>query len=80
MARKRLDIRDNLHLPRARRGTADATRERDHKTAMSTLMQAKVDAVFTEEQRDELNKRMQQMQQQMQQQRQMQRQQQKGMQ
>ena len=33
-------------------------------TAMSTLMQAKVDAVFTQEQRDELNKRMQQMQQQ----------------
>ena len=40
-------------------------------TALSTLMQAKVDAVFTEEQRAELDKRMQQMQQQMQQQRQM---------
>lgn len=36
-------------------------------TALSTLMQAKVDKVFTEEQRAELKKRMQQMQQQMQQ-------------
>jgi periplasmic protein CpxP/Spy len=42
--------------------------------ALSTLMQAKVDEVFTEEQRETLNKRMQQMQQQMQQQRQMQQQ------
>lgn len=40
--------------------------------ALSTLMQAKVDSVFTQEQRDQLNKRMQQMQQQ---QRQMQQQQ-----
>jgi Spy/CpxP family protein refolding chaperone len=40
--------------------------------ALSTLMQAKVDSVFTEEQREQLNKRMQQMQQQ---QRQMQQQQ-----
>ncbi|WP_372987340.1 Spy/CpxP family protein refolding chaperone [Marinobacter sp.] len=32
--------------------------------ALSTLMQAKVDSVFTQEQRDELDKRMQQMQQQ----------------
>lgn len=39
--------------------------------ALSTLMQAKVDSVFTEEQRDELEKKMQQMRQQMQQQRQM---------
>ncbi|HKK55302.1 Spy/CpxP family protein refolding chaperone [Marinobacter sp.] len=39
--------------------------------ALSTLMQARVDSVFTEEQREELNKQMQQMQQ-MQQQRQMQ--------
>ena len=38
--------------------------------ALSTLMQAKVDGVFTQEQRDELDKRMRQMQQQMQQQRQ----------
>ncbi|SFN35248.1 hypothetical protein SAMN04487961_2875 [Marinobacter pelagius] len=44
--------------------------------ALSTLMQAKVDSVFTQEQRDELDKRMQQMQQQMQQQRQMMQQQQ----
>jgi Spy/CpxP family protein refolding chaperone len=42
--------------------------------ALSTLMQAKIDSVFTQEQRDELNKRMQQMQQQMQQRRQMQQQ------
>lgn len=42
--------------------------------ALSTLMQAKVDSVFTQEQRDELDKRMRQMQQQMQQQRQMQQQ------
>jgi len=35
-------------------------------------MQAKVDNVFTQEQRDELDKKMQQMRQQMQQQRQMQ--------
>lgn len=35
--------------------------------ALSTLMQAKVDGVFTEEQREQLNQRMQQMQQQMQQ-------------
>jgi Spy/CpxP family protein refolding chaperone len=41
--------------------------------ALSTLMQAKVDSVFTEEQREKLNKRMQQMQK-MQQQRQMQQQ------
>ena len=40
--------------------------------ALSALMQAKVDAVFTQEQRDELDRRMKQMQQQMQQQRQMQ--------
>ncbi len=40
--------------------------------ALSTLMQAKVDNVFTQEQRDELDKKMQQMRQQMQQQRQMQ--------
>lgn len=39
--------------------------------ALSTLMQAKVDSVFTEEQRDTLDKRMQQMQQQRQQQQQM---------
>ena len=39
--------------------------------ALSALMQAKVDAVFTQEQRDELDRRMKQMQQQMQQQRQM---------
>lgn len=43
--------------------------------ALSTLMQAKVDSVFTEEQREELNKQMQQMQQmQMQRQRQQQQQ------
>jgi len=35
--------------------------------ALSTLMQARVDGVFTEEQRKQLNQRMQQMQQQMQQ-------------
>ena len=46
--------------------------------ALSTLMQAKVDSVFTQEQRDELDKRMQQMQQQMQQRRQMQQQMQQG--
>lgn len=34
-------------------------------SALSTLMQAKVDSVFTEEQRNELDRRMQQMQQQM---------------
>lgn len=45
--------------------------------ALSTLMQAKVDKVFTQEQRDELDKRMKQMQQQMQQ-RQMQQQMQQG--
>lgn len=39
--------------------------------ALSTLMQAKVDSVFTEEQRDTLDKKMQQMQQQRQQQQQM---------
>ncbi|KPQ28269.1 MAG: LTXXQ motif [Marinobacter excellens HL-55] len=39
--------------------------------ALSALMQARVDAVFTEEQRDELDRRMQEMQQQMQQQQQM---------
>lgn len=39
--------------------------------ALSALMQARVDAVFTEEQRDELERRMQEMQQQMHQQRQM---------
>ncbi|MGO1502314.1 MAG: Spy/CpxP family protein refolding chaperone [Marinobacter sp.] len=39
--------------------------------ALSTLMQAKVDGVFTQEQRDELEKKMQQMRQQMQQQQQM---------
>ncbi|MDO6441185.1 MULTISPECIES: Spy/CpxP family protein refolding chaperone [unclassified Marinobacter] len=39
--------------------------------ALSTLMQAKVDSVFTQEQRDELEMKMQQMRQQMQQQRQM---------
>ena len=44
--------------------------------ALSTIMQAKVDSVFTEEQREQLNQRMQQMQQQMQQRRQMQQQQQ----
>ncbi|MCK0165603.1 Spy/CpxP family protein refolding chaperone [Marinobacter sp. S6332] len=38
---------------------------------LSALMQAKVDSVFTQEQRDELDKKMQQMRQQMQQQRQM---------
>src|SRR5690554_7023314 len=38
---------------------------------LSALMQAKVDSVFTQEQRDELDKQMQQMRQQMQQQRQM---------
>jgi len=46
--------------------------------ALSTLMQAKVDEVFTKEQREELDKRMQQMQQQMQQRRQMQQQMQQG--
>ena len=46
--------------------------------ALSTLMQAKVDKVFTQEQRDELDKRMQEMQQQMQQRRQMQQQMQQG--
>ena len=46
--------------------------------ALSTLMQAKVDSIFTQEQRDELDKRMQQMQQQMQQRRQMQQQMQQG--
>ncbi|MBW4935703.1 Spy/CpxP family protein refolding chaperone [Marinobacter sp. F4206] len=46
--------------------------------ALSTLMQAKVDSVFTEEQRATLDKRMQQMQQQMQQQRQMMQQQGQG--
>lgn len=46
--------------------------------ALSTLMQAKVDKVFTQEQRDELDKRMKQMQQQMQQRRQMQQQMQQG--
>ncbi|MEA1079558.1 Spy/CpxP family protein refolding chaperone [Marinobacter qingdaonensis] len=46
--------------------------------ALSTLMQAKVDSVFTEEQRETLDQRMQQMQQQMQQQRQMMQQQQGG--
>lgn len=40
--------------------------------ALSTLMQAKVESIFTEEQRVELEKQMQQMQQQMQEQRQMQ--------
>lgn len=35
--------------------------------ALSTLMQARVDSVFTQEQRDELDKRMQQMREQMQQ-------------
>eukprot|EP00003_Mantamonas_plastica_P008354 TRINITY_DN17270_c0_g1_i1.p1 TRINITY_DN17270_c0_g1~~TRINITY_DN17270_c0_g1_i1.p1 ORF type:complete len:154 (+),score=51.73 TRINITY_DN17270_c0_g1_i1:247-708(+) len=44
--------------------------------ALSSLMQAKVDSVFTPEQREELDKRMKQMQQQMQQQRQMMQQQQ----
>ncbi|MFB2764982.1 MULTISPECIES: Spy/CpxP family protein refolding chaperone [Marinobacter] len=39
--------------------------------ALSALMQAKVDAVFTEEQRDELDRRMREMQQQMRQQQQM---------
>lgn len=39
--------------------------------ALSTIMQAKVDGVFTQEQRDELEKKMQQMRQQMQQQQQM---------
>lgn len=39
--------------------------------ALSTLMQAKVDSVFTEEQRDTLDKKMKQMQQQRQQQQQM---------
>ena len=46
--------------------------------ALSTLMQAKVDSIFTQEQRDELDKRMKQMQQQMQQRRQMQQQMQQG--
>jgi protein CpxP len=40
--------------------------------ALATLMQAKVDSVFTEEQRETLNKRMQKMQQQRQMQQQMQ--------
>ncbi len=40
--------------------------------ALSTLMQAKVESIFTEEQRVELEKQMQQMQQKMQEQRQMQ--------
>ncbi|WP_144822625.1 Spy/CpxP family protein refolding chaperone [Marinobacter piscensis] len=44
--------------------------------ALSTLMQAKVDSVFTQAQRDELEKKMQQMRQQMQQQQQMMQQQQ----
>ncbi|MFN2360076.1 MAG: Spy/CpxP family protein refolding chaperone [Marinobacter sp.] len=44
-------------------------------TALSTLMQARVDEVFTEEQRDELNKRMEEMQQQQQQMQQQQQQQ-----
>lgn len=39
--------------------------------ALSTIMQAQVDGVFTQEQRDELDKRVKQMQAQMQQQRQM---------
>ncbi|MET4025261.1 protein CpxP [Marinobacter sp. MBR-99] len=39
--------------------------------ALSALMQARVDAVFTEEQRDELDRRMREMQQQMRQQQQM---------
>ncbi|GGE67705.1 hypothetical protein GCM10011533_20030 [Streptosporangium jomthongense] len=39
--------------------------------ALSALMQARVDSVFTQEQRDELDRKMQQMRQQMQQQRQM---------
>lgn len=42
--------------------------------ALSTLMQAKVDSVFTQEQRDELDKRMQQMREQMQQRQMMQQQ------
>jgi len=42
--------------------------------ALSTLMQAKVDSVFTQEQRDELDKKMQQMRQQMQQRQMMQQQ------
>ncbi|MDN6320725.1 MAG: hypothetical protein L0J77_13265 [Marinobacter sp.] len=42
--------------------------------ALSTLMQAKVDGVFTQEQRDELDKKMQQMRQQMQQRQMMQQQ------
>lgn len=46
--------------------------------ALSTLMQAKVDSVFTEEQRNTLDKRMQQMQQQRQQQQQMMQQQMQG--
>ena len=46
--------------------------------ALSTLMQAKVDSVFTEEQRDTLDKKMQQMQQQRQQQQQMMQQQMQG--
>lgn len=48
--------------------------------ALSTLMQAKVDKVFTQEQRDELDKRMKQMQQQMQQRQMMMQQQQQQMQ
>ncbi|OZB20535.1 MAG: hypothetical protein B7X58_01035 [Marinobacter sp. 34-60-7] len=39
--------------------------------ALSALMQSRVDAVFTDEQRDELDRRMQEMQQQMQQRQQM---------
>ena len=46
--------------------------------ALSTLMQAKVDSVFTEAQRDTLDKKMQQMQQQRQQQQQMMQQQMQG--
>ncbi len=42
-------------------------------SALSTLMQAKVDEVFTEEQREKLNQRMKQMQEQMQQMQQQQR-------
>ncbi|MGO1461271.1 MAG: Spy/CpxP family protein refolding chaperone [Oleiphilaceae bacterium] len=42
--------------------------------ALSTLMQARVDGVFTQEQRDELDKKMQQMRQQMQQRQMMQQQ------
>ncbi|PHQ24600.1 hypothetical protein CLH62_17065 [Marinobacter guineae] len=64
----------------------DAIRERAEElgdvtgeiAALSTLMQAKVDKVFTQEQRDELDKRMKQMQQQMQQRQMMQQQQGQG--